>query len=124
MKNIKSLALHLLILVLFFTYGCVQMRDYTGTRDGNFVVGLRSGFDQGVDKKSYYVIDQDTTLIIGDSKNNIIFKLGLPTKTKMELDGYENWMYEEKEIDLFFRDNRLSGWSSSRYEEGKINQEK
>jgi len=100
------------------------MRDYTGTRDGNFVIGVRSGFDRGVDKKSYCLVGEDIALIIGDSKNDIIFKIGLPGKTGMELDGYENWMYEEKEIDLFFRDGRLRGWSYSRYEEDKINQEK
>jgi len=100
------------------------MRDYTGTRDGNFIVGLRSGFDQGVDKKSYRVVGEDIALIIGDTKNDIVFKIGLPTKTKIELDGYENWMYEEEKIDLFFRGKRLRGWSCSRYEEAKVQEEK
>ncbi len=124
MKNIKNLILCLLILVLFSVYGCVQMRDYTGTRDGNFVVGVRNGFDQGVDKKSYCLVGEDIVLIIGDTKNDVIFKIGLPTKTKIELDGYENWMYEEKRIDLFFRGKRLRGWSCSRYEEAKVPEEK
>lgn len=100
------------------------MRDYTGVRDGAFGFDVNKGFDQGVDKKDYCVISEDIALIIGDTKNDIIFKIGLPTKIKSELDGYENWMYEEKEIDLFFRDDRLRGWSYSRYEKGKINQEK
>ena len=100
------------------------MRDYTGTRDGNFVVGVHSGFDQGVDKKSYCVVGEDITLIIGDTKNDITFKIGLPTKTKIELDGYENWMYEDRKIDLFFSGNRLKSWSCSRYEEAKVSEEK
>ncbi len=124
MKNIKNLALGLFILVLFFAYGCVQMRDYTGTRDGNFVVGVRNGFDQGVDKKSYCIVGEDIVLIIGDTKDDIIFKIGLPTRTKIELDGYENWMYEERKIDLLFSGKRLRGWSYSRYEEAKVQEEK
>ena len=123
MKNIKNLALGLFILVLFFAYGCVQMRDYTGTRDGNFVVGVRNGFDQGVDKKSYCIVGEDIVLIIGDTKDDIIFKIGLPTRTKIELDGYENWMYEERKIDLLFSGKRLRGWSYSRYEEAKVQEE-
>lgn len=124
MKDIKSLVRYLLVLVLFSTYGCVQMRDYTGAKDGNFVVGLKSGFDRGVDKKSYYIVGEDIALIIGDTKNDIVFKMGLPAKTKIELDGYENWMYEDKKIDLFFSGNRLRGWSCSRYEEAKVQKEK
>ena len=124
MRDIKSFALYLLILVLFSTYGCVQMRDCTGTKDGSFVLSIKSGFDQGVDKKSYRIVGEDITLIIGDTKNDIIFKIGLPTKTKIELDGYENWMYEDEKIDLFFRGNRLRGWSCSRYEETKVQEEK
>ena len=124
MKDIKRLGLSLLILVLFSTYGCVQMRDYTSTRDGAFCFDLNKGFDQGVDKKDYSVISEDVALIIGDTKNDIIFKIGLPTKTKIELDGYENWMYEEEKIDLFFRGNRLRDWSYSRYEEAKVQEEK
>ena len=123
MKNIKSFTQWFLFLVLFSAYGCVQMRDYTGTRDGDFVVGMQNGFDQGVDKKSYRVIGENITLIIGDTKNDIVFKIGLPTKTKLELDGYENWMYDDRKIDLFFSGNRLRGWSSSRYEKAKVQEE-
>ena len=124
MKNIKSFTLYLLILVLFSTYGCVQMRDYTGVRDGTFGLDVNKGFDQGVDKKSYCIIDEDIALIVGDTKNDIVFKIGLPTKVETGLDGYENWMYEEKKIDLFFSGKRLKGWSCSRYEEAKVPEEK
>jgi len=123
MKNIRSLTLYLFILVLFSTYGCVQTKDYTGIRDGSFGFDLNKGFDQGLDKKDYYVISEDIALIIGDTKNDIVFKIGLPAKIEIGLDGYENWMYEEKKIDLFFRGNRLRDWSCSRYEEAKVQEE-
>ncbi len=123
MKDIKNLTRYFCILVLFSVYGCVQMRDYTGTRDGNFVVGMHRGFDQGVDKKSYRVVGENITLIFGDTKNDIVSKIGLPTKTKIELDGHENWMYDDRKIELFFSGNRLRGWSSSRYEEAKVQEE-
>jgi len=124
MKGIKSFVLYFLVLVLFSIYGCVQMRDYTGTRNGAFCFDVNKGFDQGVDKKDYYVISEDIALIIGDTKNDIVFKVGLPAKIKIELDGYENWMYEDKKIDLFFVGNRLRGWSCSRYEEARVQEEK
>ena len=124
MENIKSLTLNILILVLLSTYGCVQMRDYTSARDGAFCFDVNKGFDQGVDKKDYYVISEDIALIVGDTKNDVIFKLGLPTKIKTELDGSESWMYEEEKIDLFFSGKRLRGWSCSRYEETKVGEEK
>ncbi len=123
MKDIRKITRGFLILVLFSTYGCAQMRDYTCTRDGSFVVGVRNGFGQGVDKKSYRVVGEDIALIFGDTKKDIVFKIGFPTKTKMELDGYENWMYEDEKVDLFFRGNRLRGWSSSRYEEAESQEE-
>lgn len=110
----------LLVTVLFCTYGCVQVRDYTGTRDGSFVVGLNKGFDQGVESKSYYVFGEDKAIIAGDTKKDVIFKIGLPTETNAELDGYQRWVYEDKRIDLFFSGNRLRGWSRSRYEQAEI----
>lgn len=124
MRTVKNLTLYLFILVLFSTYGCVQMRDYTGTRDGSFIVGVNRGFDQGVDKKSYRMVGENIALIIGDTKNDVIFKIGLPTESRMGLDGYESWVYKDREIDLFFSGNRLKGWSSYRYEETKAQEEK
>jgi len=124
MKSIKNFALCFLILILVSIYGCVQMRDYTGVRDGSFGLDINKGFDQGVDKKDYYIISEDVALIIGDTKNDVIFKIGLPTKTAIELDGYEKWIYEDKKIDLFFKADRLRSWSLYKYEEAKTQEEK
>jgi len=119
MKNIRSFMLCFLVLILVSIYGCVQMRDYTGVRDGSFGLDVNKGFDQGVDKKDYYMISENLALINGDTKDDVIFKIGLPTETRIELDGYENWRYQDRKIDLFFKADRLRGWSSSRYEEAK-----
>ena len=100
------------------------MRDYTGVRDGSFGLDVNKGFDQGVDKKDYYMISENVALIVSDTKNDVIFKIGLPNETKIELDGYENWSYEDRKIDLFFKADRLRGWSSSKYEEAKVQEEK
>lgn len=121
MRDIKNFFLCLLILA--FTLGCVQMRDYTGTRDGSFGLDVNKGFDQGVDKKDYYLISEDVAIIARDTKDEVVFKIGLPTRVETDLDGYECWVYEDKKIDLFFGDNRLSSWSSSRYEEARAEEE-
>jgi len=124
MKNIRSFMLCFLVLILVSIYGCVQMRDYTGVRDGSFGLDVNKGFDQGVDKKDYYMISENLALINGDTKDDVIFKIGLPTETRIELDGYENWRYQDRKIDLFFKADRLRGWSSSRYEEAKAQEKK
>jgi len=124
MKNIRSFVLCFLVLTLVSIYGCVQMRDYTGVRDESFVLDVNKGFDQGIEKKDDYMISDDVALISGDTKDDVIFKIGLPTKTKIELDGYENWMYEDEKIDLFFKSDCLRDWSFSRYEEAKVQEEK
>ncbi len=124
MKNLRSFILCFLVLILGSIYGCVQMRDYTGVRDGSFGLDINKGFDQGVDRKDYYMISEDVALIVSDTKNDVIFKIGLPAKTNIELDGYESWSYEDRRIDLFFKGDRLRSWSSSRYEEAEVQEEK
>ena len=120
----KNIILGLFISLLVFAYGCVQMRDYTGIREGAFGLDVNKGFDQGVDKKDYYLINEDVALIVGDSKDEVIFKIGLPDSIKMELDGHESWIYKERKIDLFFSDGRLRSWSCSRYEDAKTDEAK
>ncbi|MCK4519854.1 MAG: hypothetical protein KAT96_01650 [Candidatus Omnitrophica bacterium] len=107
------------LVLLVFTFGCVQMRDYTGVRNGAFMLDVQTGFDAGTDMKDYYLIGNDIALIVGDSKNEIIFKIGLPDRIEAALDGDEIWLYERRGIDLFFRDGRLRGWSLFGYEKGE-----
>lgn len=108
----------IIVLLLAFNFGCVQMRDYTSSRNGAFMVDTQTGFDSGVDSKDYYLIGDRTALIIGDSKKDVIFKMGLPNEIKTALSGDQIWLYESKKIDLFFRDNRLKNWSFSEDVEG------
>jgi hypothetical protein len=111
MRRVESLTLSAVILSLILSFGCAQMRDYTGVRDGAFGIDVKTGFDQGVDKKDYYLISEEVALIAGDTKNQVIFKIGLPDNTDIGLDGYEQWFYEARGLVLFFRDDRLRGWS-------------
>ena len=119
MKKIKNITLYLVIFLTVFTFGCVQMRDYTSVRNGAFMLDVQTGFDSGAHVKDYYLVSDDIALIVGDSKNETIFKIGLPDKTEVALGGDEIWLYGKRGIDLFFRGNRLKGWSLSGYEKGE-----
>ena len=88
------------------------------------MLDVQRGFDAGVDKKDYLLLCGGIALIIGDSENEVIFKIGLPAGIEMGLDGDKIWLYEGRKIDLIFRDERLRGWSRFRYEEDKSKQEK
>ncbi|MFH1519917.1 MAG: hypothetical protein ABIE75_05050 [Candidatus Omnitrophota bacterium] len=98
---------------------CVQMRDYTGIKDGAFGLDVKSGFDTGARGKDYHLIGEDAAIIIGDTEREVIFKIGLPARIEMGLDGDECWLYDGRRIELFLRDGRLRDWSFSRYEGDK-----
>lgn len=100
-----------LSIFLFVLSGCVELRDYTGTREGAFGLDIKKGFGPGADKKDYYVVKKDVNLIIGDTKNEIIFKIGLPDAIDVTLERYERWTYKDEKIKLFFSGNRLKEWS-------------
>ena len=98
-------------LALIAMMGCVEMRDYVGARDGAFGVDVQTGLGTGADKKDYYIIKEDTAIILGDTKNEIIHKIGLPSKVGTTLEGYETWSYTEEKIELIFKGERLGGWT-------------
>ena len=100
----------LICLSLIFLAGCVQMRDYTGTREGAFGLDIKQGFDSGVQVKDYYIIKDGLAIIVGDTKNEIISKIGLPTKVDLTLDKYENWTYEKLNLSLLFKDDKLNSF--------------
>ncbi len=87
---------YLVIFLVIFMVSCVQMRDYTGIKDGSFGLDVKSGFDTGARDKDYYLVGEDTAIIIGDTKREVIFKIGLPTMIEAGLDGDECWLYDGK----------------------------
>ncbi len=110
MKRVKIFFIASLVLITMT--GCVKMRDYVGVRDGAFGVDLQTGLGTGADKKDYYMINEDTAIILGDTKNEIIQKMGLPSEVGTTLEGYETWSYAEEKIELIFKGDRLGGWTS------------
>jgi hypothetical protein len=97
--------------------GCVQMRDYTGVKEGAFGLDIKKGFGEGAEKKDYYIMKNGEVIIIGDTKKEIVTKIGFPKDMEVTLEGDEMWAYNDKAIDLFFKEDRLNGWSYSRYKE-------
>jgi hypothetical protein len=92
--------------------GCAQAKDYVGVHHGSLTVGMKQGFGQGGEKKNYYVVDKDSVVAIGDSKEAIIRTLSYPDKIERSIDGYEVWIYNGKKIKLFLDKEYLKGWSS------------
>ncbi len=101
----------LVYLFLVFTIGCVQMRDYVGTKEGAFGVDMRQGFDEGVDRKDYYVIRGGEGLVIGDTKKEVIAKIGLADEVSLTLDKYEQWTYYDRNLNLYFKGDKLNNFS-------------
>jgi len=104
--------LFLFIPLVIFLASCVEMRDYTGVRDGFFGLDFKKGFGQGEDRKDYYLIQGEIAIVRGDSKNEIITKLGYPKEIVVTLERYECWIYQEKKIKLFFDGDYLNGWQA------------
>lgn len=90
--------------------GCVQMRDYTGTRDGAAGLDVENRFGPGDAKKDYYVVKDGEGIVIGDSKDEVIAMLGLPDEVKTTLEGYEYWIYAQRNLKLFFSQDRFREW--------------
>ncbi|MBP7088962.1 MAG: hypothetical protein KBB01_06690 [Candidatus Omnitrophica bacterium] len=111
----SKITVKFLLLIIFFS-GCVKLRDYTGVKGGAFGLDIERKFGSGTDKKDYYQLENGEVIIIGDTKKEVIMKIGLPAKIEKTLDGYEKWVYESKEIELFFKGKRLYDWDSFRYQ--------
>ncbi len=95
--------------LLSFT-ACVEMRDYTGVRDGAFGLDIKKGFDQGKDKKDYCLFDDGSFVVLGDKKTEVTQNIGLPDKVESTFEGYESWTYKERKVKLIFDQERLKGW--------------
>ncbi len=91
--------------------GCVQVRDYVGTKEGAFGLNVQQGFDKGEVKKDYYLTKSGESLNIRDTKNEIIGKIGSPDTIKTTLAGYEQWVYKNINLELFFENDKLNSFN-------------
>lgn len=105
----KVKVLSLMILV-FLAAACVQMRDYTGKKNGAAVILNKQEFGTGASGRDYYMVDSEMALIVDDTKNEVTQKIGSPDSIKRTIDGSEVWLYNEKKIELVFESDRLKHW--------------
>ena len=109
--NKKLFTSAFLSLFLLFLTSCIQMRDYTGIKEGAFGLDIQKGFGSGTEKKDYYVVKDGEGIIVGDKKREVVNKIGLPDKIESTIEGYENWTYEERKMKFLFKEGRLNGGS-------------
>jgi len=106
----RSISILVFIMVVAI-FGCVQMRDYAKVDSEQVGLGLRHDFGKGEPvRKDYYVISGGDGIIIGDSKNEITKKIGLPDKVTSTFEGYERWTYTERGVVFIFSGDRLIEW--------------
>ena len=96
-------------LVVIFS-SCVQMRDYTGTRDGAFGLEKTKRFGKGDASKDYYVVSGGEGLVKNDTKDEVFIKMGTPDKIETSVEGYELWFYEARKVKLVFESDSLLKW--------------
>ena len=98
-------------IILVAAFGCVQMRDYAKVTNSSVGVGMRHDFGKGTDvRKDYYVISGGDGIVIGDTKNEITKKIGLPDKVNSTFEGYERWTYTHRGVVFTFSGDRLIEW--------------
>ncbi|MCF7873650.1 MAG: hypothetical protein K9L84_05265 [Candidatus Omnitrophica bacterium] len=97
-------------LVLFLS-ACVQMRDYTGKKEGAFGLDIKQGIGEGEIKKDYYLTKRKEVIIQGYSKKEVIASLGYPDKITTSLEGNEIWRYEDKKLEIIFYREKVDGWN-------------
>jgi mannitol-1-phosphate/altronate dehydrogenase len=56
------------------------------------------------------VTEDGMAIIKGDSKDEIISKLGYADKKEVTIEGYECWIYEKTRLKLFFKGDHLREW--------------
>lgn len=110
---IKMPALLMICITMLFLFSaCVQMRDYTGIRNGSFGIDIQKGFGEGKEKKDYYITEDGVSFVVHDKKSEIVSKLGFPDEREVTLEGYECWIYKNRKLKLFFQDDYLKEWKS------------
>ncbi len=95
---------------IVFISGCVQMRDYTGVKDGAAGLDIKNQFGTGESTKDYYVVRGGEGIVVGDTKDEVIGQLGLPDQVTTTVEGYETWIYKSRNLRLFFSGERFKEW--------------
>lgn len=90
---------------------CVQMRDYTGTKEGAFGIDIKQGIGEGKIKKDYYLSDKNEVIIEGYSKKEVRASLGYPDKITTNLEGNEVWIYQDKKLEIIFYEKKVNDWN-------------
>jgi hypothetical protein len=107
----KRLSVIIVLSILAVSAGCVQMRDYTGERDGHFGLDVSRGFGKGIEpRKDYYVISGGEGIVVGDTKSEITKKIGLPDSVTSTFEGYECWRYHQRSVEFIFSGEELREW--------------
>jgi len=107
---VKNKVFVLVLFIFIFSSSCIQMRDYVGTREGAVGLDLKKGIGPGEIKKDYYVVSEGTGIVVGDTRDEVITKMGIPDEVESTLEGYESWIYNERKVRLLFDDDRLDDW--------------
>lgn len=110
MQSITVNKYKILLFLLFFC-GCAKADNYVGATHGYFTVGMKQGFGEGGEKKKFYALDDMDLIIPGALKQSVRNKIGLPDKIEMNNEGYEIWIYEERNIKLFFEGEKFKEWA-------------
>lgn len=100
------------IFIFFLLVGCVKMRDFLGTKNGAFGIDIKKRFGEGIATKDYFITDDGIGVIVRDTKSEIIKKLGQPDSIEKIMDKRECWVYEKRNLKLFFDGEYLTYWSN------------
>jgi len=100
----------LLFAPLIILCACVQMRDHAAKRNGAFTLFSTTPFGEGEVSKDYYLVTPETALIVGDTKNEIVRKIGLPDEIVRRGDGVEAWRYKAHALELQFKGETMAVW--------------
>jgi hypothetical protein len=106
----KNLPPFLGIILLLVLTGCTRVGDYVGASHGYVTLGMKQKFGDGGEKKNYYALDEMTIIAPGALKPDVREKLGLPDKVESNIEGYEIWIYESRNIKLFFEKEKFKEW--------------
>ncbi len=108
---IKSRVFLTVAFLFIFFCGCSDVGDYVGVTHGYLTLGMKQKFGDGGEKKKIYALDDTTVIAPGEFKQAIREKIGLPDKVQSNNEGYEIWIYEERNIKLFFEKEKFREWA-------------
>lgn len=86
------------------------MRDYTGVKYGAFCALHARQFGEGHATKDWVKLAGDVYIIKGDTKKEVIRRLGVPDRMCLDDAQIQAWQYSVKRITIFFINDRVSSW--------------